>query len=87
MITQVFTANTDRYSVVKNYLLKPLSAKSVRVLPLTWNIKICMRLELYGCPYVSGALLLYYTNVQLEWSHLLYIFIYIYIYLFVNYMF
>jgi len=45
---EVFTANTDRNTVITNTLNVPLVCRFVRVIPITWNSHISMRLELYG---------------------------------------
>ncbi|EDO32326.1 predicted protein, partial [Nematostella vectensis] len=48
--TMVFAGNTEHNLTVKNVLSKPFTAKSIRVHPVTWYNKICLRLELYGSP-------------------------------------
>lgn len=46
---QIFTANYDRYSVVKNNLDKPIITRYIRINPKTWQGHISMRTEFYGC--------------------------------------
>ena len=46
---QVFTANSDRYTVVRNALDKPVITRYIRIHPKTWNSHISMRAEFYGC--------------------------------------
>ena len=41
--------NSDGDSVNTNRVLPPFHARYVRVHPQSWNDKICMRLEMYGC--------------------------------------
>ena len=41
--------NTDRHTVVTHQFAVPIYARFVRILPLTWNWHMSMRLELYGC--------------------------------------
>ncbi|KAL9955596.1 hypothetical protein ACROYT_G036938 [Oculina patagonica] len=47
--TQVFTGNSDRYTVVRNELDKPVITRYIRIHPKTWNGHISMRTEFYGC--------------------------------------
>lgn len=46
---QVFRGNSDRNTVVENYISPVIIAKFVRILPRTWHNHISMRFELYGC--------------------------------------
>lgn len=48
-LLQIFTANYDRYSVVKNNLDKPIITRYIRINPETWQSHISMRTEFYGC--------------------------------------
>ncbi|KAL9982723.1 hypothetical protein ACROYT_G004806 [Oculina patagonica] len=48
-IDQVFVGNTDKNTPVSRTFTKPIYARFVRILPLTWYSRNCMRLELYGC--------------------------------------
>lgn len=41
--------NTDGDSINTNRVLPPFHARYVRVHPQSWNNKICLRLEMYGC--------------------------------------
>ncbi|CAH3038827.1 unnamed protein product [Porites evermanni] len=45
----VFTANSDRYTVVKNVLDKPVITRYLRIHPESWYKHISMRTEFYGC--------------------------------------
>lgn len=47
--SQVFIANKNSNTVVRNELKLKLKAKFVRVCPKTWFTWIVMRLEFYGC--------------------------------------
>ena len=49
-LLQVFTGNDDSDAVVYNALSPPVTTMFVRVLPIAWNSRISMRIELYGCP-------------------------------------
>ncbi|XP_031558333.1 coagulation factor V-like, partial [Actinia tenebrosa] len=46
---RMFFANTDRYQVTLNRLLKPIKARHVRIHPKSWQSYIALRVELYGC--------------------------------------
>ncbi|XP_078343345.1 uncharacterized protein LOC144629051 isoform X2 [Oculina patagonica] len=47
---KIFTANTDRDTVVYHTLSLPSKVRYIRVVPWTWHNHISMRMELYGCP-------------------------------------
>ncbi|KAL4230751.1 hypothetical protein ACF0H5_011126 [Mactra antiquata] len=47
---KVFTGNFENKQARKYYLLVPFIARYVRLWPLTWNNRIAVRWELYGCP-------------------------------------
>ncbi|XP_068680517.1 uncharacterized protein, partial [Montipora foliosa] len=46
---KIFTANSDRYAVVRNVLNKPIITRFMRIHPETWHGHISMRTEFYGC--------------------------------------
>ena len=46
---QVFTANSDRNTIVSHVLTPRFRARYVRFVVLTWHNHISMRVELYGC--------------------------------------
>ena len=53
MHLQIFTGNTDKGIVVSNTFVTPIVAKHVRIHAGQYykvNI-VCLRLELYGCPW------------------------------------
>ena len=45
----MFTANSDRYTVVKNGLEKPVITRYIRIHPESWYGHISMRTEFFGC--------------------------------------
>ncbi|XP_027046414.1 uncharacterized protein LOC113674139 [Pocillopora damicornis] len=47
--TKIFAGNYDRYMVVTNRFLRPLSGRYFRIHPVTWRSWISMRVEFYGC--------------------------------------
>jgi hypothetical protein len=48
---QIFDANYETMQgyVHKYYLNNPLAARFVRLHPLTWNVSIALRWEIYAC--------------------------------------
>jgi len=49
---------------VSNTLNPPITAVFIRILPEEWNVRISMRIELYGCP---GDLVLWDASVENVW--------------------
>lgn len=47
---QTFHGNVDKDTPVLSELPEPVTARFIRVYPLTWNGSLCMRLEVLGCP-------------------------------------
>ncbi|XP_068726517.1 macrophage mannose receptor 1-like [Montipora capricornis] len=60
----VFIANRDANSIVTFAITPTVNARLIRLVPITWKGSICLRMELYGCPFAcetplgmqSGAL-------------------------------
>ena len=48
---QVFDANKDRESVIRNLFDPPIRARLIRLHPVKWQNGICMRFEFIGCRY------------------------------------
>ena len=46
---KIWPGNSDAQTVVENIFPSPISARFVRVFPVSYNYEICMRMELYGC--------------------------------------
>jgi len=46
---QILEGNSDNRGTVENRLNPPVEAKVVKIIPLTWNEWIAMRVEFYGC--------------------------------------
>ncbi|XP_063068776.1 retinoschisin 1a [Engraulis encrasicolus] len=46
---RVFYGNSDRTSTVQNLLRPPIVARYIRLLPLGWNTRIALRMELLLC--------------------------------------
>ena len=45
---QEFSGNTNAKEMVKNDLSRPITAHFIRFVPVEWNYKPCMRVEVYG---------------------------------------
>ncbi|KAL9956984.1 hypothetical protein ACROYT_G038556 [Oculina patagonica] len=50
---ELWTGNSDAQTVVKNTFNPAISARFVRIYPITYNFRVCMRIELYGCRNVT----------------------------------
>ncbi|KAL0271077.1 UNVERIFIED_CONTAM: hypothetical protein PYX00_008294 [Menopon gallinae] len=55
---EMFQGNTDGKSVHRNEFEIPIIAQWIRINPTRWNERISLRVELYGCDYVSDHLYL-----------------------------
>ncbi|KAM4746242.1 discoidin domain-containing receptor 2 isoform 2-T2 [Anableps anableps] len=54
---EVLEGNKDTYGVFSNDLKPPIIARYVRVIPVTrLSTTVCMRVELYGCPWEDGLI-------------------------------
>uniref|UniRef100_A0A3B3TNJ5 receptor protein-tyrosine kinase n=1 Tax=Poecilia latipinna TaxID=48699 RepID=A0A3B3TNJ5_9TELE len=54
---EVLDGNKDTYGIFSNDLKPPIIARFVRVIPVTrLSSTVCMRVELYGCPWDDGLL-------------------------------
>uniref|UniRef100_H3AJE8 Discoidin, CUB and LCCL domain containing 1 n=1 Tax=Latimeria chalumnae TaxID=7897 RepID=H3AJE8_LATCH len=47
---KIFEGNTDYLHLVRNNFIPPFVARSLRIIPDTWNQRIAMKVELIGCP-------------------------------------
>ncbi|PFX33163.1 Neuropilin-2 [Stylophora pistillata] len=56
MSAKVFQGNQDGDTVVYNKLISPITARYIRLLPVTWHNHISLRMELYGCRGCSSPL-------------------------------
>lgn len=52
-IKKIFRGNSDGNTVVKNYFAKEISARIVRLHPVTWENGIAMRFDILNCYNVS----------------------------------
>ncbi|XP_064408169.1 discoidin, CUB and LCCL domain-containing protein 1 isoform X2 [Latimeria chalumnae] len=46
---KIFDGNTDNYQQVRNNFIPPIVGRYVRLVPLSWNRRIAMKVELLGC--------------------------------------
>lgn len=46
---KIWRGNSDTQTVVENIFPSPISARFVRVFPVSYKYEICLRMELYGC--------------------------------------
>ncbi|XP_015780645.1 PREDICTED: coagulation factor VIII-like [Acropora digitifera] len=53
---KVMRGNRDGRSVVRHTFSTPMYARYIRVYPVAYRYRICMRMELYGCSNSSSAL-------------------------------
>ena len=47
--SQVFRGNYDRFVIITNKFSRPITARYIRIHPMTWKGYIAMRVEFYGC--------------------------------------
>ncbi|XP_067043280.1 discoidin, CUB and LCCL domain-containing protein 2-like isoform X2 [Acropora muricata] len=53
---EVLRGNRDGRSVVRHTFTPPVYARYIKVYPVAYRYRICMRMELYGCSNSSSAL-------------------------------
>ncbi|XP_054715542.1 discoidin domain-containing receptor 2-like [Uloborus diversus] len=54
---EVIKGNTNTYTVVKRKLNPIIIASKIRFIPFSVHLRtVCMRVEIYGCPYTDGLL-------------------------------
>ena len=53
---RLFNGNTDGFAEVRNVFDQPIIAQFVKINPTRWADKIAMRIELYGCDYISDVI-------------------------------
>ncbi|XP_033758648.1 coagulation factor VIII-like [Pecten maximus] len=46
---KVFPGNTDRDTVVTNYLPSPVTMRFIRIVPQSWHSSVCLRIDVLGC--------------------------------------
>ena len=49
-LQEEMSGNNDGRSVVRHTFIPPVYATYIRIHPMAYNNKICLRMELYGCP-------------------------------------
>ena len=56
-VPTTFNANTDRNTVAERDVVPTITARYVRLHPLTWNSWPSVRWEIYGCDYSASGML------------------------------
>ncbi|XP_067044218.1 discoidin, CUB and LCCL domain-containing protein 2-like isoform X2 [Acropora muricata] len=56
ILSKGMSGNRDGRSVVRHTFSSPMYARYIRVYPVAYRYRICMRMELYGCSNVSSSL-------------------------------
>ena len=46
---QTFLGNTNGNDLVSHELIPPIQDRYIRIIPVSWNIHIALRVEFYGC--------------------------------------
>ena len=49
-ISQTFVGSTSRDLIVYNWFATNLKTRYLRIVPMTWETGICLRVNVYGCP-------------------------------------
>lgn len=49
LLFQIFQGNNDVNSGIRHNLANQIETSYVRIIPITWNKNICMRISLLGC--------------------------------------
>ena len=47
---QTFVGSTSRDLIVYNWFATNLKTRYLRIVPMTWETGICLRVNVYGCP-------------------------------------
>jgi len=55
-VARIFEGGEDMDIVAKHYFSRNLTTRFIRVIPLTWSLDACIRIELYGCSVCEEAL-------------------------------
>lgn len=61
---QTFHGNSDAFSVKNNHFRDTFVARYIRIYPITFENKICLRVELYGCKDYSDDCSTYITTAS-----------------------
>lgn len=54
LLHKVWMGNTDGLGIKTNMFDEQVQARYIRIFPLTYNYKMCMKLELFGCRKSKG---------------------------------
>ena len=64
---QVFVANRDVNSAVTSAVKPSVDTRLIRLVPVSWTGSICLRMELYGCPFGMPDKSVSLFNCQVKW--------------------
>ena len=64
LLFQIFQGNNDANSGMRHNLANQIETSYVRIIPITWNKNICMRISLLGCE--AGENYNFITIIQRE---------------------
>ena len=64
---QILTGNSNSKTISNVVLPESINARVIRIYPLTWNSRICLRTEIYGCA-AQGKKREYCHNLSIESS-------------------
>ena len=53
---QIYQGVIDAGSTSEQEIIPEIRARYIRIRPLSWNLRICLRLELYGCDLHSASI-------------------------------
>ena len=54
-IKRIFQGNHNPLHAMKHTLISPIKVLYLRIIPITWNRNICMRISILGCKAVAAA--------------------------------
>ena len=56
---KVFIANRDSDSIITSAIKPPIDIpRFIRLVPIIWTGFMCLRMELYGCPYGMSSIII-----------------------------
>ncbi|XP_078348538.1 uncharacterized protein LOC144633566 [Oculina patagonica] len=65
-VNKIFQGNTDRYTPVSHDLKSPIITRYIRIHPKTWETRISMRAEFYGCREGKNAQ--FQLQIRFKWQ-------------------
>ena len=68
VLQQVMRGNHDGKSVVRHTFIPPVYARYIRVYPMAYRYRICMRMELYGCSNCKLSICVFSLSFLIKWK-------------------